>query len=78
MPNQLRGKWNWLGHTEKKHALPNVYCSGNHYATEEESDQRTPGQRDLEIEMYTTGFRYAWRNTKVVAQDIVGPVMCLY
>ena len=46
-------------------ALPNRHYSGHRTAIKIEGDQKTPGKRDLEKEMWTAGFRYSWRKMEV-------------
>jgi len=41
-------------------ALSNKHSSGHRMATEEEGDQKTPGNY-LEKEMWIAGFQYRWR-----------------
>jgi len=51
--------------------LPNQHYSGQREATMEEGDERSPG-RDLEKEMWTTGFKYGWMKMETAAQDRAG------
>jgi len=57
-------------------ALPNRHYSVHHRAIEVEDDQRTPGKRDLEKEMWTAGFRYSWRKMETAAELNGVQVVC--
>jgi len=53
-------------------ALPNKLCSGNHEATQEDSDQRNTWRRDLESEMGAAGFKCSYKKMKAEARDRTG------